>query len=203
MKNKRTFFSILIIVVFACLHQGAFAQSRDIDRASKVRAGLLKHMLMLVTWPESSFENDDSPFIIGFIGSETYDISDYLATKIKSHTSDNRRIIVKNFAVSGAADTVRLDEIIRTGELQQCKILFIDDNTRLSEEKILEAIKNHNVLTIGTTKSFPESGGIVAFTIEDDRIRIRINLETASREDLKISAKVLQHAIIVESVSKE
>lgn len=195
--NRTCFIVIVFVCVFFC--NAAISVPGEPDRASKVRAGLLNHMTALVTWPEEVFENSESPFVIGFIGENISGIKDYFKNNVKQRTPGDRKIVVRDFTIDPAGDAGGLDEIIESHDLRKCRILFIDLPDRDAVKRIIRETENRHVLSIGTTHSFPENGGVVAFTLEEGRIRIRVNLENAEREELKISARVLQHAIIVDS----
>jgi hypothetical protein len=47
------------------------------------------------------------------------------------------------------------------------------------------------VLTVGETEDFAEDGGMIAFLVEENKIRFEINLEAADKAKLKISSKLL------------
>jgi len=51
------------------------------------------------------------------------------------------------------------------------------------------------VLTVGETERFTESGGIINFTREGNKIRFAISDDTAKRAGLKISSKLLSLAV--------
>jgi len=53
------------------------------------------------------------------------------------------------------------------------------------------------VLTVGETDRFAQSGGVINFILEENKVRFEINSETAARARLKISSKLLALARIV------
>ena len=53
------------------------------------------------------------------------------------------------------------------------------------------------VLTIGEAEGFAAQGGIINFKMEEGRVRFEINVEAATRENLRISSKLLTLAEIV------
>ena len=63
--------------------------------------------------------------------------------------------------------------------------------------KILEALKNLSILTVGEMKQFVESGGMINFTLVEDKVRFEINLGSAKKVNLKINPKLLKLAVSV------
>jgi hypothetical protein len=47
------------------------------------------------------------------------------------------------------------------------------------------------ILTVGEANQFVENGGAIGFCTEDNKIRFEVNLDTAEKARLKISAKLL------------
>jgi len=52
-------------------------------------------------------------------------------------------------------------------------------------------VKGESVLTVGESEGFIASGGIVEFRVEDSKVRMEINAESAKRAGLHVSAKLL------------
>jgi hypothetical protein len=51
------------------------------------------------------------------------------------------------------------------------------------------------VLTVGETERFTQTGGMINFIMEGNKIRFEINDETAKKAGLKISSKLLSLAL--------
>ena len=78
-----------------------------------------------------------------------------------------------------------------------CHILFISSSEEGNLSKILEALKNLSILTVGEMKQFVESGGMINFTLVEDKVRFEINLGSAKKVNLKINPKLLKLAVSV------
>ena len=50
---------------------------------------------------------------------------------------------------------------------------------------------------VGETPGFAERGGIIRFTLEDNRVRFEINVDAAHQADLNISSRLLTLAKII------
>jgi hypothetical protein len=59
------------------------------------------------------------------------------------------------------------------------------------------------ILTIGETPGFAERGGIIRFTLEDNRVRLEANVEAARQANLTISSRLLTLARIIQQPPAE
>ena len=63
---------------------------------------------------------------------------------------------------------------------------------------VLKDLGSGPVLTVGEMPEFAEKGGVIRFKVEQDRIRLEINVAAAARSRLRISSQLLKLARIVE-----
>ena len=77
-------------------------------------------------------------------------------------------------------------------------ILFICDSEKDRLPQILKSLESAPVLTVGEMSDFAERGGVIRFKVEQDRIRLEINVAAAERSRLRISSQLLKLARIVE-----
>ncbi len=61
----------------------------------------------------------------------------------------------------------------------------------------MQLVKGLPILTVGETPGFAERGGMIRFTLEDNRVRFEINVEAAREADLNISSRLLTLAKII------
>ena len=146
----------------------------------KVKAVFLYNFTHFIDWPESVFDDEYSPFIIGVIGSNPFgnNLEEAIAgERLRSHI-----MRVQYF------DSV--DEII------DCHILYI--NTRDPDEmkRILAGVAKRSILTVSDTPNFIRWGGMVRFFTEESKIRLEINNTLAKARAIKISSKLLRVAIV-------
>jgi hypothetical protein len=64
-------------------------------------------------------------------------------------------------------------------------------------DEIVQSVKGLPVLTVGETPSFAERGGIIRFTLEDNRVRFEVNVDAARQAELNISSRLLTLAKII------
>jgi hypothetical protein len=95
---------------------------------------------------------------------------------------------------------IQLRIINQDSQLSQCHILFIHKHIPNSIIK-----KNHyllvsnSILTIGENKNFARDGGIIEFTLIEDKVDIKINTQTATEAKLNINANLIELASSVYS----
>ena len=86
------------------------------------------------------------------------------------------------------------DLIVQTAEkiddVKGVHVLFISAPEDQKLAGHLAALKGKPVLIVGETELFGKNGGIINFTLEGDKVRFEINMETAGGAGLKISAQL-------------
>jgi hypothetical protein len=59
---------------------------------------------------------------------------------------------------------------------------------------LLQSVKGGAVLTVGESEGFTAGGGVIAFKLDGEKVRLEINTAAADRAQLHISAKLLSLA---------
>jgi YfiR/HmsC-like len=146
----------------------------------QVKAAFLLNFTKFVEWPASAFERPDSPISICVLGDDPF-----------GRALDE---IVAGEVVSGRK--VAAQRIKRVPPPRACQVLFAGR----SEKDIAELLPGlgRGVLTVGEGEGFLLDGGMIAFVIENRRVRFEINQTVAERAGLKLSAKLLTVAKAVE-----
>lgn len=79
-----------------------------------------------------------------------------------------------------------------------CQILFVGHTEHQRAATLLAAVRDLPVLTVGDSSHFVEQGGTIQFVLVDNRVRFDVNLRSAQRANLKVSANLLRVARKVE-----
>ena len=148
---------------------------------NQIKAGFLFNFTKFVEWPADVFPDATSPIVLAIVGEDSF--GDLLTQATAGKTVNGRTVLVKRFK----------DE----QTLQACNILFVGALEEKHIARILERLKGSSVLTVGETAGFAQSGGVINFVVEANRVRLEINLDAALRARLKISAKVIAVARLV------
>jgi hypothetical protein len=142
----------------------------------EVKAAFLYKFASFVEWPAAG----NSTVCIGVVGDDPFGA--LLDQVVKGKSIYGREFLVRRF---------------RSGEKPAgCDIVFISPSERKHLRLILDGLRGANVLTVGETPEFCQSGGVINFEILNDRVQFEINLEAAARARLKVSSKLLSVAKI-------
>jgi YfiR/HmsC-like len=143
----------------------------------QVKAAFLYNFGKFVEWPTNGFASTNAPLLIGVYGENPF--GNDLATVVEGRTIDGHPV---------AARTVSQNE------LKSCQILFIAQSEQKNIKKILGELDGAGVLTVTENMGSPESGVMINFILQDDRIRFEINNTAAEKVGLKLSSKLLMLA---------
>jgi len=92
---------------------------------------------------------------------------------------------------------VELKYIDDIDKLSDTNILYIPASNSKNLNKILEKINGKNILTISDIRGFAEKKGIVQVYFSSQKIKLKINLDIAKEDDLKISSALLRVATVI------
>jgi hypothetical protein len=62
---------------------------------------------------------------------------------------------------------------------------------------VIGALQNRATLTVGDADTFLDQGGMIQFYSQDNRVRLRINLDAATAAGLTLSSKLLRPAQVI------
>jgi hypothetical protein len=149
----------------------------------QIKAVFLFNFTQFVEWPSTAFERQNAPLVIGILGKDPF--GSYLDETIKGEEVNGHPLVVQRFS--------------RAEDVKKCHILFITPSDKDQLRNIFDGLTNQPILTVGDVVNFSKSGGMIRFFTENNKIRIRINLDIVKDADLIISSKLLRMAEIVSS----
>ncbi len=82
-------------------------------------------------------------------------------------------------------------------------ILFISTSEKKNLDKILQKVKNKNILTISDSKEFANKGVTINFVIVKGKIKFEINTHAIESTGLQISSQLLKLAILVQEKGEQ
>lgn len=159
--------------------------SGQVAGESKVEAVLLYNLARFVDWPTGAFAQTNSPIVIGILGHDPFGLE--LEQAVAGETVNGRPI--------------RVEHCSSVEEAARCHIVFVSSSERRHARQIVAQLKGHPVLTVSDLSDFARrAGGMVAFYINDqNKIRLRLNLEAAKSAHLSVSSKLIQVAELQKS----
>jgi hypothetical protein len=172
----------MLLLIFFVTASGAAAQTNP-PSEYQVKAAFLFNFAKFVDWPPSSFASPQSPFAICILGADPFGktIDDALEGKaIGDHP-----VIVQR-----AKDAA---------EVRRCQMVFISSSEKQHLAEIIARLQGANVLIVGETERFANSGGTIELMLEQNHIRFAINTDAAETAGLRISSKLLALAKVVRS----
>jgi uncharacterized protein DUF4154 len=177
-RNATAIVSLLagVLVIFGDPARAAADQPLEYQ----VKAAFLLNFTKFVEWPAPAFADEHAPLTICILGEDPF-----------GTTLDD---MVKGEAVKG--HELVIQRIRRAPMPKACQVLFV---ARPEKEisKVLSEL-GPGVLTVGEGEKFLQDGGIIAFVIEDRRVRFDIDQRAAARAMLGISSRLMNVARSVE-----
>ncbi|MBF0406180.1 MAG: YfiR family protein [Candidatus Riflebacteria bacterium] len=140
-----------------------------------VKAAFLLKFPAFIEWSKSGKVLDSKVFKIGIFNNPAF------ANIAKS--------ILKNKEIN--EQVVQVDYLPKIEVQEKFNVIYFSHNPGGNS---INSEKYNGVLTIGEGERFIDDGGILAFTIEDSKIRFFISNSNAIKAGLKISSKLLQLA---------
>jgi hypothetical protein len=167
----------------------ADAQAGDASNSSEylIKAGFIYNFAKFVEWPSATFSQPDSPIVIGVLGTDPFG-------NVLDRIVEDKKIGTRGFVVKRLKWGKDLKDL---KDLKDCKILFVSASERAHIDEVLQSVKGLSILTVGETPGFAERGGVIRFTLEDNRVRFEVNVEAAHQADLNISSRLLTLAKII------
>jgi hypothetical protein len=147
----------------------------------QVKAAFLYNFTKFVEWPQTGSDPAGTSISIGILGQNPFGAT--LEGIIKGKSLDGRPLVLR--------------QLKKLDEARNCQIVFVSAGESKRIGKILESLKGAPVLTVGDSRGFAESGGMINFIVEDSSVRFEINPDAARESGLKISSKLLSLAKIV------
>jgi hypothetical protein len=152
------------------------------SRENQVKAVFLFNFTQFVEWPSSSFNDPDSPFVIGILGRDPF--GNYLDETIYGEKMQNHPLVVERYK--------------DLSELKNCHMLFIGQDDPQKIKAVLDIMSKRHTLTVSDSDNFASFGGMIRFFTQDNKTRLQINLPKTKNAELNISSKLLRVAEIIE-----
>lgn len=123
------------------------------------------------------------------------DITPYTITVLNNQFGDLCTNMYKEIKVNNKdIQVLYIDDI---HNLKQSNILFIFDTPIDELNEILSYMKNKNILTISTIRGFAQRGGMVQIYSQNQKLKLKINLDIVKEEGIYIHSALLRIASII------
>lgn len=180
---RRTVALVKWLLLCCCVSHSSQADENNMEY--KVKAAYLYNFTKFITWPEKA-----SPtFNICIIGNDPFGD---LLSPLESKTVLDKPIRLYRFESAKQA--------------KDCDIVYFDNTDQRADLAIpgvllIGSLKK--ALTVSSQPFFAESGGMIGFVLDDEKIKLHINLRALKQSGLNVSAKLLEVATLVEGGEHE
>lgn len=147
----------------------------------QVKAVFLFNFSHFVEWPPSAFASAEAPFVIGVFGHDPF--GGQLDEVTRGETVNGRPLVIRR--------------VRNAGEAAACQILFMHHSEAARLDNVLAALSHRSTLTVSDLDEAAQRGVMIALATENNRIRLRVNVDSARAAQLTISSKLLRSAEIV------
>lgn len=153
----------------------AAASVQDTAPEAELKAFFLLNFTRFTEWPESAFASSPDEFRIGVLGPES--ALEPIQRKLAGKSVGKR--------------SLKFVRAQTPGELKSCALVFVSDAEKSQIPSVLSEFRGRPILTVGETEGFAESGGILNFYVEDNKVKYEINPEALSRAQLKATKLIV------------
>lgn len=164
----------LLLCIGICLSGQNLAQQSEVDKSEyRLKTVYLFHFAELTEWPKAS------PPSICLLGHSPLEA--YLPA-------------LQGQKVHNVALTVILSP---QQPSEDCRILVLAELAALTKP-LLEQAKIRHILLVSDAEHFAEQGGMIQFSLRDNKLKLVVNLNSVKQANLKLSSKLLRMAEILE-----
>lgn len=162
------------------------AQTTGDYAADAVKAAYLYQFVAYVEWPVNRFDEIDSPFLIGVMG--TPGIGEELIQLARGRNIDGRPVEVRLLSSEDS--------------LADLHLLFIGADVPRGAD-IAEAAASRSILIVTDSGDDSNADAAIELRIVGNRVRFEVFLDEAARAGLKLSSRLLGVALRVHGSSAE
>lgn len=166
----------------------SFSVSAQVARPSEaeLKAAFVYNFIKFTEWPAEEMANKNEPFVIGVLGKDPFGAA--LDKTIEGESFHQKPIVVRRFS--------RMEESVGNSQ-----VIFIGASEESNLPAILKLIDGQAILTVSEIENFAQRGGVIKLAKESNKLVFEINVDTAKRAGLAMSAQLLRLARIVKRQS--
>ena len=191
--RSRAWILLFVLLLFAAEPFLRSARALGVDAAQEfseyeVKARCLGlYVTRYIKWPEASFKEKDSPFVIAVLGKDPFGPS--LTTVMKGRKAGEHPIKVVAIA--------SIDELL------DCQLLFMPSASEKQLPKVLEFYKDKSTLIVAESALAAENGAHVGMYLEKSKLSFTINAVAAKHAKLELSSELLKLAKLTKDKTEQ
>lgn len=173
---------LLVLVSVATFNSGAARGAEPTAvQEYKLKAVFLYNFTKFVEWPAQAFADNSSPLVLGTYCPASF--GPILAKVVQDRTVNGRKLVAR--------------PLVSVEQATAAQLIFVCATQDGKFEKIKRAVGTRPVLVVGESEMVAKLGGMIVFVFEGDKVRFEINVASAERSQLKISAQLQKLARVV------
>lgn len=181
----------VLVVLTAAMPTLSFAATNPIEY--HVKAGFLFNFAKFVEWPRSALAPGTS-LRLGIVApAEVYEL---MEKALSGKVVGERPLIVERITAAQVAGESPLPNIIFIHQ----DIVRLLAELAFTPQQLLARADNQPVLLVGESAGFAVSGGMIGFVQRGENLRFQVNLASAQRAGLKLSARLSGLAEVVKNI---
>jgi hypothetical protein len=150
----------------------------------EVKAAFLLNFTKFVQWPATAFADEHSPLAICILGEDPFGST--LNEMVKGEAVNGHELVIQKMG----------QRIRRAPDPKSCQVLYVARSEK--EVPKLMAELGPGILTVGEGEKFLQDGGVIAFVIQDRKVRFDIDQTAAAKARLSMSSRLMNVARSVE-----
>lgn len=167
---------LTVLALLLGMASPGWAEDSPDDIARQIKAAYLIKFANYVEWPPNTFENAESPIVIGIIG------ADLLADELERVTFNRpqigkRPIVVERLTAKDSSPKVHM--------------LYIGRQAGPKLKEWLQAMSAQPILSVADASHELSSTTAIKFVLDNNRLRFDVSVPAAERSGVKIAAPLL------------
>lgn len=140
-----------------------------------IKAQFLHKFTPFIEWPDTAFEQPNSPMVLCVVGRDPFGAALDRATA-------GQRLGPRPFVVR---------RLTRIDAASGCHLAYLSTNSEQTPGAALQALRGAAVVTVTDDAVASGTHGVIHFVIRDSRVRFIINATAAAHGGVQISSKLL------------
>jgi hypothetical protein len=167
-----------ILCAAAVLALGNLTVEAQASREYQLKAVFLFNFAQFTDWPDSAFANEKSPIVIGVVGPDPFGSA--LEATIHDESIKGHPLVLEHYS--------------RVADIKPCHMLFITQPELRHIDEIVKSVKDKPVLTVADNDGTAATAAIIRFTLQNNKVHFRVNVEAARVAKVNLSSKLLRVA---------
>jgi hypothetical protein len=170
--------TVLTLIICSILPIPQLAGAQQSPSEYEVKAAYLFNFGRFIEWSDKSMPAKEGAFEICVLGQDPFGAT--LDTTLAGTSLKGKSVAAKR--------------ILKSQDINSCRILFISSSEDGRLKEILDTLQNSNVLTVSDIPGFSQRGGMIQFVVQGSKVRFEINLGSAEEAGLSVSSELLKVA---------